>query len=185
MVKIPEIEYPYQPVGPATNKWHRLKFAKMMQGHPRALEDLGIQTNIEPRRSFTQAPLIPVAVGLLSRVSGFEAFRKTKTEVTGLGGSRLESTIYGVKDWLVKPLIPAAVRLDPRRNDKQYLPQLGLLADGFGMVVPLALGGRELENVAAILAARIAYNIAVEVVPDALRAVRKRINPVSTSTLAV
>ncbi len=81
----------------------------------------------------------------------------------------------GLKDWFVKPIIPAAARLDPTRKNKQYLPQLGLVTDFcIGMGVPFLLGGFKLENITVILAARLAYNIAVEAVPDALRAVRRR-----------
>src|SRR5688572_19292095 len=39
MIKYPEIIYPFEPVGPATNKANRELFAKMMQGYPQPESD--------------------------------------------------------------------------------------------------------------------------------------------------
>lgn len=108
---------------------------------------------------------ISYAGNLLARVSGIDEFRQFR-----------QGDIIA---WPIKLLIPATIALDRGKNN----PTVGLMADSFiGMMVPLFLAGRELENLTAAIAARVVYHFAVEVVPDALRAIRRN-NPMSNSTL--
>ncbi len=66
MIRIPEVVYPYKPVGPVTNKSDRIEFAKSMQGYPRSANDFEVA-------SVKRATAIP-AVDLLSRVKWLSGF---------------------------------------------------------------------------------------------------------------
>lgn len=123
---------------------------------------------------------ISYAGNLLFRVIGIETFRQTRAEALAYGAGSLEASLFGLKDTIIKPIIPTV-----NRRDEDLILGLKVGTETYiGVGVPLYLA-LVVQNPAAAIGARIAYNFAVEIIPDAFRGVRRRFNPGLNSTLAI
>ena len=125
---------------------------------------------------------------LLYRVSGVAQFEKSRRDALVWGVSNSGASTFGFKDAFCKLMAPSITTEEARSAGENWKSSivLGLkmvpeLYIGLGIPFMLLAYGKPIEAIEA----RIAYNFAAEIIPDALRAIRRNFNPPANLTLMV